>query len=320
LPVPRITVGVPVYKGAAQVSDALACLQQQTFEEFEVIISVDGADHETADACRPFLSDQRFRMTVQPERLDWFGNMNWILAQGSQEFFCYRQHDDTTSPEFFRTLIDAADSQPGAAAIFADCQWRGTRNDIEIAPTIMGAPLTRMAQYIEELPAAPVRGLIRRDALRQAGPIRHDEFRGLTQVFCWLAKLLRWGAFIRVPFPIYYRLDHAENFYKSWHDWPEAKIRAAWTTMFTGLLDAAIPLCRTAQERAFMLHLILDRVTAFRPNRILYLYKPTNDPQVCGELIGECFARLHHERQTNMIDDWDFPELSAFAAVLSGRS
>ena len=37
----RITVGVPVYKGVGQVGKALACLQEQTFRDFEVIISVD---------------------------------------------------------------------------------------------------------------------------------------------------------------------------------------------------------------------------------------------------------------------------------------
>jgi glycosyltransferase involved in cell wall biosynthesis len=318
---PRITVGVPVYKGAAQIADALSCLQQQSFRDFEVIISVDGADEESATACRPFLADSRFRMIVQPKRLDWFGNMNWILQQGSREFFCYRQHDDTTSPDFFRRLIDTADSQPNAAAVYADCQWTGTRTDIEIAHTIQGAPLLRLAQYVEQLPAAPVRGLIRREAIAQAGPIRHDEFRGLTQIFCWLAKLLRWGDFIRTPFPIYYRLDHPDNFYKSWHGWPQEKIRAAWTTLFTGLMDAVMPVCRTPEERAFMMHLILDRVAVFRPDRLMYLYKPPNDPEACGALIGECFERLAYERQNNLLGSWRFPEIETFAGGLTaGRN
>ena len=41
---PRITVGVPVYKGAEYIAKALDCLQRQTFRDFEVIISVDGPD------------------------------------------------------------------------------------------------------------------------------------------------------------------------------------------------------------------------------------------------------------------------------------
>ena len=186
---PRITVGLPVYKGADLIAKTLDCLQRQTFGNFEAIISVDGNDAETAAACRPFLADPRFRMVVHPERLDWVGNFNWLLQQDLKEFFCYRQHDDTTAPEFFEVLLQAADKEPNAAAIYCDCQYSGGSNDIEIAPSIEGEPLDRMFQYIERLPAAPVRGLIRRAAIRQAGLVRSDEFRAPLQVFVWLAKL-----------------------------------------------------------------------------------------------------------------------------------
>ena len=108
----RITVGVPVYRGADQVATALRSLQQQTFQDFDVVISIDGNDEASAEACQPFLADPRFRMVVQPERLDWYGNFNWLLGQELHEFFCYRQHDDTTAPEFFEVLLRAADANP----------------------------------------------------------------------------------------------------------------------------------------------------------------------------------------------------------------
>jgi glycosyltransferase involved in cell wall biosynthesis len=168
----RITVGIPVYNGTQYVAAALKCLQEQTFRDFEVIISVDGNDQATADACRPFLIDERFRMIIHPERLDWFGNFNWLLQQPLSEFFCYRQHDDTTAPEFFEVLLRAADARPDAAAVYTDCQWMGGRTDIEIAPSIEGDTLDRLRQHIEQKHPVAVRGLIRREAIEQAGPIR----------------------------------------------------------------------------------------------------------------------------------------------------
>jgi glycosyltransferase involved in cell wall biosynthesis len=80
-------VGLPVYKGADLIANALDGLQQQTYKNFEAIISVDGNDEESAAACRPFLSDRRFRMTVHSSRLDWVGNFNWLLEQDLGEFF-----------------------------------------------------------------------------------------------------------------------------------------------------------------------------------------------------------------------------------------
>lgn len=306
MPSPRITVGVPVYKGAEYIAKALDCLQRQTYRNFEVIISVDGADEETAAACRPFLADPRFRMIVQPERLDWFGNFNWLLQQELAEFFCYRQHDDTTAPEFFEVLLQAADSEPAAAIVYCDCQWTGGRSDIEIVPSNEGEPLARMLQYIEQIPAAPVRGLIRSAAIRQAGLVRHDEFRALCEIMVWLAKVVRWGNFRRVPQSLYYRLDHPDNYHKEWYGWPEQRKRAAWTTMFTGLLQAAMPLCRTPEERLFLQQVILDRVVVFRPNRN-YLYCPTNEPHSGGKLIAECLARLRLEGNERLLDLEELP-------------
>ena len=63
-----VGVGVPAYRGAAYVADTLRCLEQQTHRNLDVLISVDGADEETAAVCKPFLKDTRFKMVVQPTR------------------------------------------------------------------------------------------------------------------------------------------------------------------------------------------------------------------------------------------------------------
>ena len=303
----RITVGMPVYNGTEHVAGALKCIQEQTFRDFEVIISVDGNDQATADACRPFLADERFRMVVHPERLDWFGNFNWLLQQPLGEFFCYRQHDDATAHQFFEVLLRTADARPDAAAVYADCQWMGGRSDIEIAPSIEGETLDRLRQHIEQKHPVAVRGLIRREAAQQAGPIRADEFRGLSEIFVWLAKVLRWGSFIRVPEALYYRLDHAGNYHKQWFDWPEERKRASWTTLFTGLLEATMPICTTPEERLFFQQFILDRIVVVRPGQS-YHYVPTS-PQASGALIVECLERLAREGNMHLLGTDEIPAI-----------
>jgi hypothetical protein len=304
----RITVGLPIYQAAEQIAATLESLQAQTYGDFDAIISVDGNDQRTADACRPFLSDSRFRMVVHQGRLDWFGNFNWLLRQPLNEFFCYRQHDDTTRPEFFEVLLRAADQKTEAAAVYCDCQWVGGRDDVEIAPSIEGTTLDRMLQYIERLSPQPVRGLIRREAIGQAGLVRHDEFRALSELGVWLAKLVRWGGFVRVPQALYLRLDHDGNYHKTWFTWPPEKQRAAWTTMFTGLLEAAMPVCRTPEERLFLQHVILDRVVVYRPERG-YIYQPDNDPDAGGRLIAECLERLTSEGNRHLLGPEEIPAL-----------
>jgi glycosyltransferase involved in cell wall biosynthesis len=299
--VPRtITVGVPVYQGAEHVGAALRSLQEQTFADFDAVISVDAADEESARACEPFLDDERFSLVVQPVRLDWYGNLNWLLRQPMGEFFCYRQHDDTTTPEFFEVLVAAAGERPDAAIVYTDCQWHGGRKDLEAAPSIEGDVLSRLQQHIEQKQPVAVRGLMRRGAVEQAGPIRGDEFRGLSEVYVWLAKLLRWGAFVRIPEPLYHRLDHTGNYHKQWFDWPEERTRGSWTTLYTGLLEATMPVCRTPEERFFFQQLILDRIAVVRPG-LSYHYTPTS-PHASGALMLECLRRLDAEGKRGLLD------------------
>lgn len=295
---PRITVGLPAYKGADLIGNCLDCLQRQTFGNFEAIISVDGGDAETAAACRPFLADPRFRMVVQSERLDWVGNFNWLLQQNLREFFCYRQHDDTTAPEFFEFLLQAADKEANAAAIYCDCQFIGS-DYIEIAPSIRGETLDRMVQFIERVPkaAAPVRGLIRRAAIRQAGPVRSDEFRAPLEVFVWLAKLLRWGSFRRVAKPLYYKLDHPKSFTSEYFRSAEDRIQAVRTTLFTGLLEATMPLCCTPEQRLVFQQFILDSIVANWPT------SPTSSEKI----ITKCLERLRFERNTHLLSQEELP-------------
>jgi len=287
---------LPVYKGADLIGQALDGLQRQTFRNFEAIISVDGGDAETAAACRPFLDDPRFRMVVHSERLDWVGNFNWLLQQDLKEFFCYRQHDDTTAPEFFEVLLEAADQEPNAAAIYCDCQYRGRSDFIEIAHSIRGEPLDRLREFIErDWQGPPIRGLIRSAAIRQAGLVRTDEFRAPFQIHGWLAKLLRWGDFTRVGRPLYYRLDRANSFTNEHKAGAEDRQRAEWTTLFTGLLETAMPLCRTPQERQFFQQIIVDRIVP-PPN-----VRPSEEPNSSVTLIAECFERLRHEGNTHLL-------------------
>jgi glycosyltransferase involved in cell wall biosynthesis len=299
-------VGLPVYKGVDLIANALECLQQQTFENFEAIISIDGSDEESAAACRPFLADRRFRMTVHSNRLDWVGNFNWLLQQEMREFFCYRQHDDTTAPEFFRTLLQVADKEPSAAAIYADCRYRYSDSDgewIEVFPSIEGEPLERVFQYVQRVSAAPVRGLIRLPAIRHAGLVRSDEFRAVWQIGGWLAKLLHWGNFKRVAKPIYYRLYRPDSLGNEVHSRPKLWKQNVWPTMFTALLDAVIPICRTPEERLFMQQAILDQIVAY-PN-----LHPNNELNSSDNIIAKCVERVKHEGNSHLLDVQDLPAI-----------
>src|SRR5262249_1634429 len=127
-----------------------------------------------------------------------------------------------------------------------------------------------------------------------------DEFRAPLQVFVWLAKLLRWGNFRRVAEPLYYKLDRPHNFTNEYFSSPEDRRRAAQATLFTGLLEAAMPLCRTPQHRLFFQKTIVNQIV---------IHPTKNEPNSSGKLLAECVARLRYEGNIHLLGTEELPRI-----------
>lgn len=98
-----VALGVPVHRGRDFVAETLNSIRDQTHRDLRVVISIDGPDPESEEACHPFLDDPRFRMVVQPENLGWAQNISWLMDQVETPYWCYQQQDD---------LLDQATSRP----------------------------------------------------------------------------------------------------------------------------------------------------------------------------------------------------------------
>jgi glycosyltransferase involved in cell wall biosynthesis len=98
-----VTIGVPVYHGDAFLEETLSSIQGQTYLNLDVIFSLDGPDSTCEQIVSRFLADSRFRLVVQPERLGWFGNLNWLMRNVSGDFWVYHGQDDRTSRELHRS-------------------------------------------------------------------------------------------------------------------------------------------------------------------------------------------------------------------------
>ena len=119
----------------------------------------------------------------------------------------------------------------------------------------------------------------------------------------WLAKILCWGSFRRVGRPLYYRLDRAESFTREYLAGAEIRKRAEWTTLFTGLLEAAMPLCRTPHERRFFQQIILDRIVVY-PN-----FRSSDESNASAKLVAECLERLKCEGNTDLLKAEELPPI-----------
>ena len=161
-------------------------IRDQQYSNFRVLISIDGADERSRAACEPFLADPRFQLVMQPRLLGWEENMTWLGRQLAEDFFCYWQHDDVCAPDYLRKSAAHAALHPEASAVYCDMQHFGAADSLLVYPSITGFALQRVLTQIERNGPAPIRCLVRADAMRAALPI--------VQVGQWAVTLAAAGS------------------------------------------------------------------------------------------------------------------------------
>jgi glycosyltransferase involved in cell wall biosynthesis len=104
-----VTIGLPVYNGAAFLDAALASLSRQTFKDMEILISDNASTDETPDIISRWASqDSRIRYHRQPHNIGVVANFQWVLDNTQSRWFAYAAYDDLWSQNFVQSLYDAA--------------------------------------------------------------------------------------------------------------------------------------------------------------------------------------------------------------------
>ncbi len=110
---PRVTIGVPVFNGERYLRTALQSIADQTYPDFEVVISDNASTDSTPDICQEFAEkDPRFVYVRQPENRGGTWNFNHVVELARGEYFKWAAHDDVIEPTFLQVCVEALDAAP----------------------------------------------------------------------------------------------------------------------------------------------------------------------------------------------------------------
>jgi len=161
---PEITVCMAVYKGEATVKDAIESVLAQTFESFELLISVDPSGDQSAAICRAYADHPKVTLIENPARLGWVGNFNACLDRVNTPFFAFCHNDDTFYPRFLDLLHARLSPVPGAVAAFGGIERHGLQNKIVHPKDCIGTPAFRAKACLDgNMPAYGLKNLMRSD-------------------------------------------------------------------------------------------------------------------------------------------------------------
>jgi glycosyltransferase involved in cell wall biosynthesis len=213
--IPRVSIGLPVYNGAAYLRDSLASLLAQELEDFEIIVS----DNASTDATEAIVrecagGDPRVRYVRNERNLGAAGNYNQVVRLARAPYFKWAAYDDLVAPSHLRRCVEALDAAPRDVVLcyprtlIIDGEGRVVgpyEDDLDLRED---EPHRRLRHFVWSwsLCNAPF-GVIRRDALLRTRLIQPYIGSDVTL----LAELALLGKFQEIPESLFFRRIHAKS-------------------------------------------------------------------------------------------------------------
>ncbi len=227
--VPLVSIGLPVYNGQRYLQKALDSVLNQTFGDFELIISDNASSDATPDICREYAQkDARIRYFRNKQNIGAAPNYNRVFALARGAYFKWMAHDDILAPAYLERCVAALEANPGVVlchskTVFID------ENDQVIGydeDSLHFRHHSVFARYHAYLRVArnwinAIFGVMRTDVLRKTVLI--GSYSSSDMIL--LAELVLRGEFYEVPEYLFLRRDHEAASVQSNRDY---QMRQVW--------------------------------------------------------------------------------------------
>jgi glycosyltransferase involved in cell wall biosynthesis len=209
---PRVSVCLPIYNGEKYVREAITSVLDQTFGDFELIISDNASTDRTAEICNELASrDPRVHYTRSDVNrgIAWNHNRAFNLARG--DYVMWLAHDDLLAKDYISKCAEALDQDAGAVLCFANIrhidEQEKTLREVELRNDgASSRPSERFRSIIRPHQRADAMyGLMRREILTQTQ--LHGGFTGSDVIL--LAEMGLKGRFLLIPEFLFSRRLHA---------------------------------------------------------------------------------------------------------------
>ncbi|NES80205.1 MAG: glycosyltransferase family 2 protein [Moorea sp. SIO2B7] len=108
---PCVSIGLPVYNGENFIKQAIDCILDQTFEDFELIISDNASTDITEQICREYAAkDNRIRYYRNQKNIGAAPNFNQVFELSRGKYFKWAAHDDLCAPEFLELCVEVLEN------------------------------------------------------------------------------------------------------------------------------------------------------------------------------------------------------------------
>ncbi len=225
---PRLSIGLPVYNGERFLAESIECMLNQTFSDFEFIISDNASTDGTEEICRKYAAQDRrinYLRNIENKGASW--NFNRVVELARGPLYKWMADDDLYDNTFLEKCIDALDHHPDVVLAYPKSDMIDENGDFikSLNYNFEGMsekPWVRFRRQITESHGCVhVFGVLRTDIFR-ATPLLAN-YVGSDRVL--LALLSLYGKFYEVPEHLFFHREHARRSVRAYSD---IRMRAAW--------------------------------------------------------------------------------------------
>src|SRR5579862_4317180 len=197
---PLISVCIPAYNGAEFIAHTIQSVLNQSFVDFELIVSDDRSSDDTVSIIKAF-SDRRIKLIENAENLGLGGNWNRVLSLGLGKYVKLLCEDDLLHPQCLERQLQVLEHPVNKGVVLTLCARNviNERSQVILKPrrpritgVVKGSKLiTGSIRAGTNLIGEPAVGLFRREAMRKNEMCDPDNA-FLSDLGLW-SELLKWG-------------------------------------------------------------------------------------------------------------------------------
>lgn len=210
----KISIGMPVFNGEKYLREAIISILNQSYENFELIISDNASNDKTETICNEFVNiDGRVKYYRKKVNVGAADNYNFVFHESSGEYFKWAAHDDIIRADFLSRCAEVLDNDPDCVlahprTVLINSTGEATSCYLDNLHSLDPSPAARLARWIlpKEGMCNPVFGLLRRNVM--ATTLLHGNYLSADRVF--LAEMALRGTIREIDDALFLRRVHAE--------------------------------------------------------------------------------------------------------------
>jgi glycosyltransferase involved in cell wall biosynthesis len=224
---PNVSIGLPVRDGDRYLDEAIRSILNQTYGDFELIISDNASTDRTEAIARGWAAvDPRVRYVRNPVDVGAAPNFHQCFRLARGKYFKWAAYDDLLHPKYLELCVEGLEMNPEVVLAHSSAEQIDDAGDLvghipNIVEVNSEDPVRRFTNVVtEERLNLPIFGVMRSEVL--ATTSLHGSFFAAARVE--LAEMALRGPFVWIDDPLFVHRNHSGASVRAIHDDQERRL------------------------------------------------------------------------------------------------